>query len=280
MLYSRLQFKLFLGASFGDINLRMLALASATDYFSSFVRPVPIKAPFGESVLVVAPHQDDEAIGCGGALALQLQSGAAAAVVMLTDGADDPDDLGTTREALTKLRNDESRRAAAVIGMEDPVFLDLSGLDKHFSEAVEHLRNEIVRRTADVVFIPFILDAHPDHRTANYILAEALKGISRNVRVLQYEVWGMCVPNVVLVIDDVIEAKTEMLRQFHFANSALDYTNSTIGVNMFHSRMLGAGLCRYAERFFELPGTEYLELVAKVRAAAQADAANVRQLAQ
>ena len=81
-----------------------------------------------------------------------------------------------------------------------------------------------------------------------------------------------------LIIDDVIEDKTKMLDCFQWANTALDYTHSTLGLNMFHSRMLGAGLCRYAERFFEVPRKEYIELVERVRASAEA-AANSAQVA-
>jgi len=98
-------------------------------------------------------------------------------------------------------------------------------------------------------------------------VAEALKGISWNVRVLGYEVWGLCVPNVLVVIDDVIEDKMRMLSCFTFANGALDYVHSTRGLNMYHSRMLGAGQCRYAERFFEIPRQEYIELIERVKAA-------------
>ncbi len=265
LIYARSQFKLFLKASLQDIRLRTLALASATDYFSGFVRPVPITAPFGQAMLVLAPHQDDEAIGCGGALALQVRAGCDAAILLLTDGAEGREELGLTPQAATEIRNNESIKAAAVIGMEPPVFLGHKSLDVGFTRAVEQIRNEIIRRTADAIFVPFVLDGHPDHRTTNYLLAEALAGLQRPIRILQYEVWGLCIPNVVLVIDDVMEAKVDMLNCFALANSALDYTHSTKGLNMFHSRMLGAGVCRYAERYFELPASEYIELVRKVR---------------
>ena len=77
---------------------------------------------------------------------------------------------------------------------------------------------------------------------------------------------------MLVIIDEVIEDKKKMLSCFQWANTAVDYTHSTIGLNMFHSRMLGAGQCRYAERFFEVPRKEYIELVERVRASAEAAA--------
>ena len=187
---------------------------------------------------------------------------------MLQDGADDPEELGMTRQSLMEMRNEESRRAAAVIGLEAPRFLNHARLAESLAQAAEEVRGMIAERKVDAVFVPFVLDAHPDHRSANYILAEALKSISWNVRVFGYEVWGLCIPNVLVVIDDVIEEKVKMLSCFTFANKAVDYVHSTKGLNMYHSRMLGAGECRYAERFFEIPRQEYIELVEKVRVAA------------
>jgi hypothetical protein len=268
LLYGRARFKLFLNAAVGDVNLRMLALASETDYFAGFVRPVPIRAPFGKSMLVVAPHQDDEAIGCGGALILQVRSGREAAIVMLNDGADDHEDLGMSRQQLTDLRNEESRQAAKVAGLsEPPRFLNHPRLADSLGKATEQVAGIIAERRIDAVFVPFVLDAHPDHRWANVILAEALKKVSWDVRVFGYEVWGMCIPNVLVVIDDAMDDKMKMLSCFPFANAAVDYAHSTRGLNMFHSRMLGAGECRYAERFFEIPRQEYIELVERIRAA-------------
>jgi N-acetylglucosamine malate deacetylase 1 len=267
LLYSRQHFKLFLKASFGDIRMRMMALASQTDYFSSFIRPIRIRAPFGQSVLVVAPHQDDEAIGCGGSLALQARSGKLASIVILQDGGDEHESLGITRVAMREIRNAESRRCAALLNLDPPVFLNHLELTDELPAAVKEVLGLLRERKVDAIFVPFVLDGHPDHRAANYIVATALKEIPWNVRVLGYEVWGLCVPNVLVVIDEAIEDKLRMISCFEVANKAVDYVSSTKGLNMYHSRMLGAGECSYAERFFELPREEYIALVERVRAA-------------
>lgn len=267
LLYARSQFKLFMSASLHEVELNMLALASTTDYFARFVRPIPIRAPFGKSMLVVAPHQDDEAIGCGGVLALQVRSGNAASIVMLHDGSGEEESLGITRQAMMEIQNEESRRSAAVLHLDSPVFLNHNRLDNEAPQATEEVLGILRERHVDAVFVPFLLDGHPDHRTTNRILAAALKQISWNVRVFGYEVWGFCIPNVMVIIDEVIEDKMQMIACFEFANKAIDYVNSTRGANMYHSRMLGAGECRYAERFFEVPREEYIELVERVRAA-------------
>jgi len=91
------------------------------------------------------------------------------------------------------------------------------------------------------VFTPFVLDTQPDHRRANYIVAEALRKVDWNIRVLGYEVWGFCVPNVIVAIDDVMELKLRALACFEFANRAVNYTWSTQGVNMYRSRFTEVG---------------------------------------
>jgi LmbE family N-acetylglucosaminyl deacetylase len=267
LLYARTRFKLFLKASFADIDLRVQQLASVADYFSTLLRPIPIRAPFGGSMLVIAPHQDDEIIGCGGALALQVRAGRGAFVVILQDGADGHDELGMERQDLVALRNEESRRAAAQLGIEAPLFLGYADLTANMPAATEQLRRIIADRKVDAIFTPFVLDGHPDHRAANYILAGALRDIGWNVRVFGYEVWGLAVPNVIVVIDDVMEQKLAMLSCFDFANKAVDYVQSTRGLNMYHSRLLGSGMCKYAECYFEIPRLEYVELTDRVRAA-------------
>ena len=170
-----------------------------------------------------------------------------------------------TRQALIEMRNEESRRAAAVLNLEPPCFLNHAHLRENIARAAEELQGILTELKVDAVFTPFLLDAHPDHRTTNEILAVALQKIPWDVRVFGYEVWGLCIPNVLLIIDEVMDEKLKMLSCFTFANKAIDYVHTTKGLNMYRSRLLGAGECRYAECFFEIPRVEFIELVNRIR---------------
>lgn len=267
-LYGRHDLKLILNATIPYLNERARLLLAATDFFQGVVRSIPISAPFGESVLVIAPHQDDEAIGCGGAIAAQIGAGKRAVIVLLQDGAGGHEELGMTRIQMNELRNGESSAAAATVGMTPVHFLNHPDLLAASSVIVGELVALIQQHRADAIFSPFPLDAHPDHRTAAVLLAEALRQIPWPVRVLTYEVWGLCIANVVLPIDHVIDTKRRMLESFVWANQALDYTNSTIGLNMFRARQLPPGVCRYAECFFELPKADYISFMDQLKQSA------------
>jgi LmbE family N-acetylglucosaminyl deacetylase len=264
VLLSKRQFKLLLRTNLKGLDLRLQALASLTDIYSTIVTPIPITAPFGNSMLVLAPHQDDEVIGCGGALALQVKNGYRASVVILQDGADEHETLSLTREAMAELRNQESRDAAQQIGIDPPIFLGQIDMRSNADATAATLRGILEERHVDAIFTPFVLDGHPDHRACNFILAKALSKLDRTIRILQYEVWSHCIPNVLVIIDSVAEKKDKMLDCFRLANKAFDYAHATKGLNMFHSRLLPAGQARYVECFFEVPRQEFVDLIEKV----------------
>lgn len=269
-LYGRRDFKLIFNASIANLDYRSRLLLASTDFFQGVIRSLPITAPLGESLLAIAPHQDDEAIGCGGALAAQARAGKRAQVILLQDGADGCEELGMTREQLSKIRNAESSACAAAAGLTPTVFLNHPNIAAAGPQIVDQLVALIEQHQADTILSPFPLDGHVDHRTAAGLLADALRRVSRPVRVLTYEVWGLCFANVVLPIDEVIDTKRRMLEAFIWANQALDYTNTTIGLNMYRARQLPAGHCRYAECFFELPKADYIEFIDRLKQVPQA----------
>jgi LmbE family N-acetylglucosaminyl deacetylase len=77
--------------------------------------------PVAERILIVAPHMDDEAIGCAGMIARAVQNGIEVAIVFLTDGAH-----GLTEEIWQEInakRIAESRAAAQILGVKKLHFM-------------------------------------------------------------------------------------------------------------------------------------------------------------
>jgi LmbE family N-acetylglucosaminyl deacetylase len=117
--------------------------------------------PAARRVLVLAPHPDDEILGCGGTLVRYLAAGSAVAIVYLTDGEhgeNDPQAPARRREA--------EAVGARLTGCEQSFWaLPDGSLCERQAEVVERLTAELVRFSPDLVFLPWFLDRHPDHRT-------------------------------------------------------------------------------------------------------------------
>jgi bacillithiol biosynthesis deacetylase BshB1 len=108
------------------------------------------------SILVVGPHPDDQELGMGGSIALLVSQGHKVHLVDMTDG--EPTPLGTPQT-----RAKEAAEAARILG----VGRTLLGLPNrqvvHSIEARHRLAAVIRVHRPDWVFLPFPIDAHPDH---------------------------------------------------------------------------------------------------------------------
>src|SRR4030095_14205853 len=92
------------------------------------------------SALVLAPHYDDEVLGCGGVLAQLASAGAAVRVLFLTDGGggeEVPDG-----EAYRRRRREEGSRVCELLGFAgcDHLGLPDGALDRHLDEAAQGIR--------------------------------------------------------------------------------------------------------------------------------------------
>ncbi len=144
--------------------------------------------PVGK-ILVLAPHMDDETIGCGGTLALHAQRGAQITVVFLTDGRNGSSEVNTLygeererrQRELIELRTTEARAALQRLGVNRMICLDAEdgALDK-CAWVAEKLRDVLVKQRPDIVYLPFYLEEHPDHRAASRVLLDAVDRHSRS----------------------------------------------------------------------------------------------------
>lgn len=150
------------------------------------------------SALIVAPHYDDEVLGCGGLAAQLAASGAAVRVLFLTDGGGGVEEVAD-REAYRTRRREEAARAVSVLGVIgcDHLGLPDGALDRHLDAAVEGLRRALRTQRPDLVLVPSPLEVTRDHRAAfaalHRLLAPLREGSSEHeslsgLRILLYEV--------------------------------------------------------------------------------------------
>ena len=149
--------------------------------------------------LVVAPHPDDESLGCGGLLALLGDAGVAVHAVLVTDGtASHPDSLRFDADARRALRDAEWRNALACLGLEAAAMHRLGCPDgavpvrgePRFASVQADLRALLDAIEPKLVLLPWRRDPHPDHRASHALVRAALAGRARSPRCLEYLVWA------------------------------------------------------------------------------------------
>ncbi len=231
---------------------RELALALAT---RSGGAPRVLPGPPEGPVLVLAPHPDDEVIGPGGTLARHLDAGDDVRVLVLTSG-------GATRGGgadVTSVREEESRRALAHLGTVTPRFAGLT--DGALPAQHDLLVAAIQDRAAGVrtVYVPSLLDPHPDHRAAAVALAAA--ALSDDVLVLGYEVWAAGPVDVLVDVTGVFGRKQAALGEYVVALQTVDYVRSASGLAAYRSASGGMGGRGFAEGFTAMTLAQHRALV-------------------
>ncbi len=145
-----------------------------------------------ERPLILAPHADDESLGCGGLIAACCARGQLPIVVILTDGAaSHPGSKQYPPERLRQLRAEEARQAVAILGLpsENLVFFDYADTALPTSPAVSQRVAALARdRDCTVMLAPWLHDPHCDHESAAIVAREAAR--LAPCRLLSYPVWG------------------------------------------------------------------------------------------
>jgi LmbE family N-acetylglucosaminyl deacetylase len=119
------------------------------------------RAP-GRRVLVVTAHPDDAEFGAAGTIARLAREGAQVAYVIVTNGNKGSGDRTMTPERLARIRQDEQRAAARVLGVERVEFL---GYEDGEVEDTRDLRRDITREIRR--WRPDLIITQNPHRTTN-----------------------------------------------------------------------------------------------------------------
>ena len=149
----------------------------------------------GSTALVVAPHPDDDVLGCGGTIARLITQGVEIDILYVTDGA--ASHRGSRQYPpwrLRMLREAEARVAAGCLGVhrQHLHFLrepdsGLAALHYDHARLVRRLRKRILKLNPTIVFAPWQYDRHADHQVTARAIHEATLGLS--ILVFSYDVW-------------------------------------------------------------------------------------------
>lgn len=226
--------------------------------------PVVTGLPGFHRVLVVAPHPDDETLGCGGTTARLTDRGATVTLLMVTDGGATQGAPVSTAE-VARIRRAEATRAAEVIGA-DPRFLALPDGEVRsvIDELTIALKDAIEELRPEVVFAPWLLDGHSDHRAVADALAAAIEKLEGGVapEIWGYETWTALIPNRIVEITSVIERKREALAAHEMASLALDISAGE-GIARWRT-MQSLGGRGWAEAFMAISPEDYVALAAEL----------------
>lgn len=204
-----------------------------------FVPYVASAVPAAARVLVLAPHPDDEVFGCGGSAHLHAQAGARVDVVVVTDGG------GAGEQAV---REAESRRACAVLGLPEPQFWGLKDRalarapSADFATLRQRLEQCLREGSHELVYAPSPWEVHPDHRAVAAAVAEAVLARRAQGQALSwvaYEVGAPLWPTHLVDITAVRGLKRQAMEQFASQLAERDYAQHIEALNRFRSYALG-----------------------------------------
>ena len=206
-----------------------------------------------EHVLVVAPHPDDESIGCGGAMAVHHDAGDRVSVLFLTSGEGGL--AGLTPAAAWAVREAEARLAVADLSAELLGFLRLPDGDvgEDVDGAAAAVAAALARSPAfDRVYLPHPDEDHADHVACLPVLGRAYARLARpEPWLLGYEVWTPLQRyDTVEDVTGVYDRKLAAVRRHASQMADFGYDRAVAGLNAYRGAL--AGRCGYAEVFQSL----------------------------
>jgi LmbE family N-acetylglucosaminyl deacetylase len=217
-------------------------------------------------VVCLAPHPDDEALGCGGFLAALAEAGVAVEVVFVTSGANDAHDAPDGRKSS---RVQSAALSTGFLGVKKYRFLSgLNGRVTHFNlDLVVELAKALREEIPTLIMLPHPGERNPDHRGLSPCLAMALSKFylpaARLPRVMFYEVWTPIQHGqIIFDISPYLEKKLAAVDSYEA--SVLGHLKEALkGLNRYRGISMLDRDC-HAELFRELQLDEFLQLAAQV----------------
>jgi len=150
-----------------------------------------------KTIIVFAPHPDDETWGCGGTIAKKVSQGYEVLIVVMTDGRHAffsilGIDSDPTPEELKEIRKEELKRSVKILGVPERniIFLDFEDgtLEKNKNKVEEKVMEVLKKNPPTEIYFPYKRDFHPDHRVTNHMVKSSIKKLGLSPLQFQYSI--------------------------------------------------------------------------------------------
>ncbi|HZY44119.1 MAG TPA: PIG-L family deacetylase [Anaerolineae bacterium] len=213
-----------------------------------------------QRILIVAPHPDDEVIGCAGTLKLQQQFGAEACVVYATDGRRSRAQ-GLSSAEMANRRKQEADAALRQLQIAQPHWLGLVE-GEWTGDQFTHLLDPILRNfQPHIIYAPSLIDYHPEHKSVAQALARTLKHVRSDFDQPIIRIYQVHVPLtsiLVNVVADVSRWGTEIRLAGAAYVTQTDSIHRADRIRRYAAAYYRAG--SIAEEFWQMSADRYIDL--------------------
>jgi LmbE family N-acetylglucosaminyl deacetylase len=228
------------------------------------------------NVLVIAPHPDDEAIGCAGTILLHKRAGARVAVAHVTDGRTSRA-FGLSADEMARQRRNEAETCARVLRIDALEWIGLRGGEWRDEQLTCALEGLMARLGPALVYAPSRVDFHPEHlQVARALSRFWTSSLERPAAVRVYPVQ---VPLTTSLANTVIDVTSEMALACEAMGA---FTTQLPNIpRAWRQRRYTARryrLGQYAEEFWEISPAVYASLHSGDPATAEPEFRGVREL--
>jgi LmbE family N-acetylglucosaminyl deacetylase len=155
---------------------------------------IDVTEPFSaRSCLIVAPHPDDETLGCGSTMARMRSLGTDVRVVFVTGGGASPKPPGMSGVEFVALRRAEASRALRALGVDESAAVHLDFEDGELTPRLDQVADALVdlvqATTPQQMLVTSVNDRHPDHVAVGRAARAAVNRCNRPPRLYEYPIW-------------------------------------------------------------------------------------------
>lgn len=207
------------------------------------------------NVLVVAPHHDDEVIGCGGSIALHADRGDSVTVVYVTQGWSGIPSIPDRDTAIEHIRA-EADEASRILGVKQTIECD--AVDRDFGPNSQPVVRRLIQACRSVapavIYMPHEHDGDQEHSLVHALMRQVVwqasgpyfpelgKPILAPDFIFGYEVWRpMATYQTTVDISAVSERKIRALQCYRSQMVGRDWVSAVLGLASYRGVTGGVG---------------------------------------